>query len=168
MIPSVVILVLVTGQRLGELVLARRNTRRLLARGAVETGARHYPLIVGLHFVWLAGLWILAWDRPASLGWLAGYLVLQALRGWTLASLGDRWTTRIVTVPGEPRVRRGPYRFTAHPNYLVVAGEIGVLPLVFGLPLYALAFSLLNAWLLAIRITAENAALRQAEASGGA
>jgi methyltransferase len=164
---SLLILVLVTGQRLGELALARRNTRRLLARGAVEVGARHYPLIVCLHFAWLAGLWGLAWDRPANLWWLSAYLFLEVLRAWTLASLGDRWTTRILTVPGEPRVRRGPYRVTAHPNYLVVVGEIAVLPLVFDLPLYALVFSLLNASLLAIRLGVENAALRQAERPQG-
>jgi len=162
MILSVGILAFVTAQRLGELVLARRNTRRLLVRGAVESGAGHYPLIVALHAAWLAGLWLLAWDRAASLPWLGLYALLQALRVWTLASLGDRWTTRIITLQGEALVRRGPYRFLPHPNYLVVVGEIAVLPVVFGLPLYALAFSLLNAAVLWIRIRAENAALRAA------
>jgi methyltransferase len=161
---ALVILALVTSQRLGELALARRNTRRLLARGAVETGAAHYPLIVALHAAWLAGLWLLAWDRPANLPWLAVYLALQALRAWTLASLGERWTTRIVTLPGEPLVRRGPYRLLPHPNYLVVAGEIAVLPLVFGLPAYALLFSLLNAAMMWVRIRAEGAALTAATA----
>lgn len=162
MIVSILVLALVTGERLGELALAARNTRRLLARGAVERGGGHYPLIVALHAVWLAGLWLLAWDRPAKLAWVGAYLLLTALRVWTLASLGDRWTTRVITLPGEPLVRRGPYRFLPHPNYLVVVGEIAVLPLVFGLPLYALAFSLANAVLLWIRIRAENAALRAA------
>ena len=164
MILAVAILGFVTVQRLGELVLARRNTRRLLARGAVETGAEHYPLIVGLHAAWLVGLWALAWDQPANLAWLAVYAVLQGLRVWTLASLGERWTTRILTVPGEPLVRRGPYRLIPHPNYVVVAGELAVLPLVFDLPVYALVFSLLNASVLWIRIHAENAALRDAQA----
>jgi len=160
MIGAVVVLALVTAQRLGELALARRNTARLLAQGGVEHGAAHYPVIVALHAAWLAGLWVLAWDRPIQPGWLAAYLVLQALRAWVLLSLGRRWTTRIIVVPGETLVRRGPYRFLPHPNYLVVAGEIAVLPLVFGLPLYALAFSVLNALVLAVRIRAESRALR--------
>jgi len=160
MIASVAILGLVTLQRLGELVLARRNTRRLLGEGGVEYGAAHYPLIVGLHAAWLLGLWALAWDRPVHVGWLVAYGVLQGLRVWVLASLGSRWTTRIIAVPGETLVRRGPYRFVSHPNYLVVAGEIAVLPLVFGLPAYAAAFTLANAAVLWIRIRAETAALR--------
>lgn len=160
MIVSVLILALVTAQRLGELVLARRNTRRLLARGAFEVGAQHYPVIVGLHAAWLAGLWALAWNRPVSELWIAVYLGLQALRVWTLASLGERWTTRILVLPGEPLVRRGPYRFVSHPNYLVVAAEIAVLPLAFGLTAYALVFSFLNGTILWVRIAAENAALR--------
>ncbi len=163
MIAQIAILAAVTLQRAGELVLAARNTRRLRARGGVETGAAHYPLIVALHAAWLAGLWALAWDRPLSLAWLAIYGALQLLRAWILASLGERWTTRIITVPGEPRVRRGPYRFLPHPNYLVVAGELAVLPLAFGLPIYALMFSGSNAAAMAVRIPAENAALRGAE-----
>lgn len=159
---SIVILALVTAQRVLELAIARRNTRRLLARGAVESGAGHYPLIVVLHAAWLIGLWALAWGRPASLAWLGVYLVLQGLRVWTMASLGARWTTRILTLPGESLVRRGPYRFVWHPNYVVVAGELAVLPLVFNLPLYALVFTALNAAMLAVRIRAENRALAQA------
>jgi methyltransferase len=167
MILSLTILGLVTAQRVGELILASRNTRRLLARGAVETGAEHYPLLVGLHVAWLLGLWLLAWDRPADLGWLGVYLLLQVLRIWTLASLGERWTTRIVVLPGAPRVRHGPYRLVAHPNYAVVVGEIAVLPLVFGMPAYAAVFSLLNASLLWIRIRQEAAALDAAERGTG-
>lgn len=167
MILSILILVLVTAERLGELAFARRNTLRLLARGAVETGARHYPLIVLLHAAWLAGLWVLAWNRPASLVWLALFLVVQVLRAWTLVSLGERWTTRILTLPGEALVRRGPYRFTPHPNYVVVVLEIAVLPLVFGMTTYALVFTLLNASLLAVRVAAEEAALREAQSPRG-
>lgn len=162
MILSIVILALVTAQRLGELVIARRNTARLLAAGGVERGAGHYPLMVGLHAAWLVGLWVLAWDRPANVAWLAAYLALEVLRTWVLASIGRRWTTRIIVVPGEALVRKGPYRFLPHPNYLVVAGEIAVLPLVFGLTAYALVFSLLNAAMLWLRIRAEDAALRDA------
>lgn len=162
MILSIVVLGLVTLQRLGELVVARRNTARLMAEGGVEHGANHYPLMVSLHAAWLIGLWVLEWDRPASLPWLAAYLALEVLRIWVLASIGRRWTTRIIVVPGERLVRKGPYRFLPHPNYLVVAGEIAVLPLVFGLPTYALVFSLLNAAMLWLRIRAEDAALRDA------
>jgi methyltransferase len=158
---SIVVLGLVTAQRLGELVLARRNTRRLLAKGAREAAPGHYPLIVLLHAAWLGGLWWLGWNRPMQLDWLAVFVVLEAARAWVLASLGERWTTRIIILPGAPLVRRGPYRFFDHPNYLVVAGEILVLPLALGLPLYAIVFSVLNAAVLAVRIRAEAAALRQ-------
>ena len=162
MMLPMVILGLVTAQRLGELVVARRNTARLMAAGGVETGGAHYPLIVALHAAWLGGLWWLAWDRPVALSWLAAYMVLEGLRVWVLASIGRRWTTRIITVPGETLVRRGPYRLISHPNYAVVVAEIAVLPMVFGLPLYALGFSLINAGVLWIRIRAENAALSPA------
>jgi methyltransferase len=157
---AILILTLVTLQRLAELGLARRNTRRLLARGAVESAAEHYPVLVGLHAAWLAGLWWWAWNRPADLGWLSVYVALQALRIWTIASLGDRWTTRIITLPGEPLVRRGPYRFFPHPNYAVVAAEIAVLPMVFHMLAYAALFSVLNASILWVRIRAEGRALR--------
>jgi len=164
MMLSIAILALVTAQRLAELAIAQRNTRRLLAAGGVERGAGHYPLMVGLHAAWLAGLWLLAWGRPANLAWLAVYLLLEVLRVWVLMSIGRRWTTRIIVVPGETLVRKGPYRFIPHPNYAVVVGEIAVLPLVFGLTVYALVFSLLNASLLWVRIRTESAALSEATA----
>jgi methyltransferase len=157
---AVAVLALVTLQRLGELVLARRNARRLLAQGGVEAGAGHYPWIVGFHALWLAGLWILAWDRPVSPQWLALFLGLQIARVWVIATLGPRWTTRIIVLPGAPLVRTGPYRWIRHPNYAVVAGEIAVLPLAFGLPAYAVACSIINAGLLFVRIRTEDAALR--------
>lgn len=157
---SVLILALVTLQRFGELALARRNTRRLVARGAVEVGAEHYPVIVGLHVAWLAGLWWWARERPPDIGWLAVYIFLQVLRLWTLLSLGERWTTRIIVLPGEAPVRRGPYRLLPHPNYAVVVGEIAVLPLVFHMLGYAAVFSILNASILAVRIAIEGRALR--------
>ena len=159
MILSVVILSLVTVQRLGELILARRNTRRLLARGAIESGAGHYPYIVLLHAAWLSGLWWLAWDRPANLWLLAVFIGLQAGRVWIIAALGERWTTRIITLPGEPLIRRGPYRFLSHPNYVVVALEILILPLTFGLVGFALIFSALNAAMMWVRIRVEAQAL---------
>ena len=160
MITSILILALVTAQRLGELVLARRNTARLMAQGGVETGAAHYPLIVALHGAWLAGLFLLAWDRPVNWSWMGLFVVLQLGRVWVIASLGARWTTRIITVPGETLVRRGPYRFMSHPNYVVVAAEIAVLPLAFSLFEFAVVFTILNAAVLAIRIRAEAGALR--------
>jgi methyltransferase len=159
---SVAILVLVTLQRLGELALARRNTRRLLARGAVEVAPGHYPAIVGLHAAWLLGLWVLAPAREASLVLLAVFGLLQVGRAWVLATLGGRWTTRIVVVPGETLAAAGPYRFLAHPNYAIVAGEVLVLPLVFGLVAFALVFTVLNAVVLWVRIRAEDNALDKA------
>ena len=160
MIGSVLLLALVTLQRLGELWLAERNTRALKAKGAYEVAPGHYPAIVALHALWLGGLWWLAWDRPLNWWFVALFLVVEGLRVWTLMSLGPRWTTRIIVLPGAPLVRRGPYRFLAHPNYAVVAAEILILPLCFGLATYAAVFTLLNAAVLAVRIGAENRALR--------
>ena len=157
---ALAILIFVTLQRMSELVLARRNTARLLARGAYEVGAAHYPVIVVLHAAWLAGLWYYAPDRLVNLAWIGVFVVPQAARVWVIASLGPRWTTRIIVLPGAPLVASGPYRFLAHPNYCVVAAEILVLPLVFGLVEYAIVFSLLNAVVLWGRIRAESAALR--------
>ena len=156
---AVLLLALVTAERLVELWWARRNTRLLLARGAVEHAPGHYVLIVGLHALWLAGLWLLGAGQPVQPGWLAVFLLLQAGRAWVLFTLGSRWTTRILVVPGETLVSKGPYRFVSHPNYVVVAGEIAVLPLCLGLPWYALAFSLAHAGVLSIRLRAEKAAL---------
>ena len=159
MIWSTLLLTAVTFERLGELWLARRNTRALIQKGAVEVGASHYPVVVALHAAWLAGLWILGWNAPLHLEWLALFGALQILRLWTLSTLGRRWTTRIIVVPGERLVTAGPYRFLRHPNYLVVTGEIAVLPMCFGLMRYALLFSIANALILTVRIRAENAAL---------
>ncbi len=156
---AVLILGFVTLQRLGELVLAQRNTSRLRARGAQEVGAAHYPLIVVLHAAWLAGLWVLAWDLPVNLAWLGLFLLLQAARVWVIATLGERWTTRIIVLPGAPLIDHGPYRFLSHPNYCVVVAEILVLPLVFGLVWYGLVFSVLNGLILWLRIRMESRAL---------
>lgn len=159
---SAAVLALVTAQRLSELVIARRNTARLLSEGAREVAPGHYPLIVAVHAVWLAGLWLWGLEQQLSLPLLGVYALLQALRIWVLTTLGRRWTTRIIVVPGEKLVARGPYRFISHPNYAVVVGEILVLPLAFGLVGFALAMSLANAIALFIRIRAENAALHAA------
>ncbi|HEX5379145.1 MAG TPA: isoprenylcysteine carboxylmethyltransferase family protein, partial [Phenylobacterium sp.] len=159
---SIVVLAFVTLQRIAELVIANRNTRALIARGAYERGSGHYPVMVAMHGAWLAGLWVLAWNRPIGLGWLAVFVVLQMLRLWILATLGGRWTTRIIVLPGAPLIRRGPYRLLSHPNYMVVVAEIAVLPLAFGLVVYAAIFSVLNAAVLWVRLRAENQALREA------
>jgi methyltransferase len=163
---SVGVLALVTLQRLAELALARRNARVLLAQGGVEVAPGHYPAIVALHAAWLAGLWLLAVSRVPDPVLLAVFGVLQAGRGWVLASLGSHWTTRIIVVPGAHLVRSGPYRFVRHPNYLIVAGEILVLPLAFGLVVFAAVFSCLNALVLWVRIRAEDAALRGEQGHG--
>lgn len=154
-----IILALVTLQRAGELVAARRNTRRLMARGAVELASGHYPLVVALHAGWLISLWVFGRDQPVNAIALAAYLALQGLRGWVFWTLGARWTTRIIVLPGERLVSAGPYRYLSHPNYAVVTGEIAVLPLVLHLPWIAAIFTILNAGVLAIRIRAENRAL---------
>jgi methyltransferase len=159
LILNLVILALVTLQRLGELWLSSRNTRRLLAQGASEHSRAHYPLIVGLHITWLALLWWLAPLRLVDGFWLAMFVLIELARIWVLYSLGSRWTTRIIILPDAPLVRRGPYRLINHPNYAVVTAEIAVLPLVFGLWRVALVFTLLNAAILAVRIRKENRAL---------
>lgn len=156
---AVVVLGVVTLQRLAELRIADRNSRRLLQEGAVEYGRGHYPFIVALHMLWLAALWWWAPGQPIDLRLLVVFVLLQLGRVWAIATLGDRWTTRIIVKPGAPLIRSGPYRFLRHPNYFIVTLEIAVLPLVFGLGQIALIFSVLNAIILAVRIRAENRAL---------
>lgn len=159
--PAIAILAFVTLQRLAELVLARQNTAQLLAHGAREYSPGHYPLIVAVHTAWLAVLWWLGPGRLIHWPLLALFVMLQLGRVWVLRTLGPRWTTRIIVLPGAPLVTGGPFRFVSHPNYLVVIGEIAVLPLAFGLPLVAIIFTALNGLVLAIRIRAENRALSQ-------
>ena len=153
------LLVVVTLQRIGELVVARHNMRKLMARGAVEVGSGHYPLIVAVHAAWLLSLWLFGRHQSVNVAALALYLGLQGLRCWVLWTLGSRWTTRIIVLPGEPLVAAGPYRWMSHPNYAVVAGEIAVLPWALDLPWLAVVFTVLNAAVLAIRLRAENRAL---------
>ena len=160
-------LALVAVQRLGELAYAARNTRRLLARGAVEIGRAHYPLFILLHGGWLVTIAaLIPAATPPSWPLLALFVLLQAGRIWVVATLGPYWTTRIITLPSVPLVARGPYRFVRHPNYLVVTGEIAVLPLAFGAWQIALVFSILNALLLAWRIRIENGTLAVRPAGG--
>jgi methyltransferase len=158
---------LVALQRLAELALARANVRRMKARGGREVAASHYPFMVALHAAFLAAapLEVVLLARPflprLALGSVALLLAAEALRVWMLMTLGDRWSTRVVVVPGEPPVTSGPYRFLRHPNYLVVAIEILALPLVHTAYLTAIVFSLLNAILMAVRIPAEDRALAE-------
>ena len=158
-----ILLGLVTAQRAGELVLSHFNTRRLMQRGAFEVSPQHYPLMVATHAAWLILLWLFGHDRPLNILALVTYLGLQILRVWVMGTLGRRWTTRIIVLPGVPMVSAGPYRYLSHPNYAVVAGEIAVLPLVLGLPWLAIVFTILNAGVLFIRIRAENRALDAAQ-----
>jgi methyltransferase len=163
---AILLLGILTVQRLGELALARANTARLMARGAVEHGRSHYSLMVGFHASWLAGLWILGWNNPIWLPGLAAFALLQAGRLWVLATLGPRWTTRILVVPEEKLVSSGPFRWVRHPNYAVVAGEILVVPLTLGLPVFAAVASILHGAVLWIRIRAENEALAGTRTNG--
>jgi methyltransferase len=160
----IVAVVLVALQRLLELVLARRNERRARARGAVEWGRGHYPLIVALHSLWLVSTLVEGLLRgpvfpvywPAA---LALFLLVQPLRYWAILSLGGSWNTKILVVPGAKPVRGGPYRYLNHPNYVVVVVEILTFPLIFGAWLTALVFTLLNAVVLRVRIREEHRAL---------
>lgn len=162
MIAALALVAFAALQRGVELFYARRNTRRLLAAGGVEAGAEHYPLFILLHASWLIALMVYLPRSVEPNGWLvAVFFAFQGLRVWVIRSLGPFWTTRLITVPCAPLVRRGPYRFIRHPNYVVVAGEIAVLPLALGEPWVALGFSLLNAGLLAVRIRKEDETLSE-------
>jgi methyltransferase len=154
------VLGLVLLQRVAELCLAAANTRRLRALGSVEIDAGGYPWFMALHAAWLASLFLLVPAKAAPSWPLLGlYAALQLGRLWVIASLGRRWTTRIIVLPGAPPVRSGPYRWLRHPNYAVVVAEVAVLPLAFGAVAIAVAFSVANLMLLARRIRIEDAAL---------
>lgn len=166
------LLVVATGlERLAELVVARRNAAWSFARGGVESGRGHYPPMVALHTALLAGCLVEVWagQRPflPALGWpmLAVVVASQALRWWCITTLGARWNTRVIVVPGLPLVARGPYRLIPHPNYVAVVAEGIALPLVHTAWITALTFTVLNAVLLAgWRIPAEDRALAAARA----
>jgi methyltransferase len=164
-------LVLLLAERVAELVLSSRNARRALAGGALEVGRGHYPAMVLLHAALLAGCALeplvlpRPWPMAVSLAALAAALLAQALRWWAVATLGPRWTTRVVVVPGAPPVTGGPYRLLAHPNYLAVVVELLAVPLIGGAVVTAAAASLANAVLLAVRIRVEERALGQAWAT---
>jgi methyltransferase len=158
-------LVLLVAERLVELALSTRNTRRTLAAGGIETGRGHYRVMVVFHAAFLAAcaveplLWPRAWPPAASLAALVLALLAMALRWWAVATLGDRWSTRIVVLPGAPPVGGGPYRYLRHPNYLAVVVELLAVPLLGGAVVTAALATLGNALLLAVRIPAEERAL---------
>ena len=157
---------LIALQRVLELLLSRRLERALRAKGAYERGAGHYLIIVGLYAGWLASMLLEGWVRGAELSilwpfWLALFGGGQALRYWAILSLGERWTTRLIILPGVPLVERGPYKHVQHPNYLAVALEIFSAPLIFGASFTAFAFTLLNLGVLLLRIRTESRALRE-------
>ena len=156
------VLVYIVVQRLAELVHANRNTRRLLREGGQEHGADHYQYFIFLHSAWVAVIALLVDPQQAiHPALLALFVSTQLLRLWTLASIGRWWTTRIISAPHFDRVKRGPYKFISHPNYLVVILEIAIVPLMLGLPWVALVFSVLNAILLRHRIGVENKVLTE-------
>lgn len=149
--------------RLGELLLARRNERWLLAHGAVEYGRRHYPYIVALHvlfFISLVTEYVFTSNGSYSIPLLVLYFLLLAFKAWTVFSLGRYWNTKIFRIPGCPLVKKGPYLFIKHPNYLIVIAEIALIPLIFHLYITAVVFSILNGLMLSVRIRKENKALK--------
>lgn len=146
--------------RIVELLISRRNTRRLLAQGGYEVGGNHYPVIVALHVAWIVALAVLVpTETPPKIPFLIAFGLVQIARYWVIGSLGGRWTTRIIVVPGKVLVTRGPYRWFRHPNYLVVIAEIALLPLVFDAWEIALGFSIANAVIILYRIHIEEKAL---------
>lgn len=162
--PAVFGAALVGVQRILELRVSRRNERRLRARGAVESGRGHYPFMVALHALWLLSTAVEGSRKKpgtkAGRAALASFLLVQPVRYWAILSLDGYWNTRILVVPGEKLVRKGPYRYIKHPNYVVVVTEVLTLPLVFGARATALVFSVLNAILLFVRISEEERALK--------
>ncbi len=162
----VFVVALVAIQRLLELRLSRRNERRLRAKGAVERGAEHYPAMVAIHVLWLFSTLVeglvrgpevpVWWPVPVGL-----FLIVQPLRYWAILSLGENWNVRVLVVPGRRLVRRGPYRYFPHPNYVVVVVEVLTLPLIFGAWTTALVFTVLNVAFLYVRIREEERALRE-------
>lgn len=157
MTPFYYVLAFLVIQRLSELVIANRNTRRLLAEGATEHGRNHYFLFVVLHTAWLVGMILLVpQDAPFNVPLLLVFVLLQLGRVWVLMTLGKYWTTRIITLPEAPLLKSGPFRFVRHPNYLVVVGEIAVVPLIAGMWELAVVFSVLNAILISYRIRIED------------
>jgi len=153
-------------QRSLELRYSRRNERRLRAKGAVERGARHYPVMVAVHVLWLVSTLVEGLLRGPEIPWwwplpFGAFLLVQPLRYWAIFSLGENWNVRILVVPGRMLVKSGPYRYFPHPNYAVVVVEVLTLPLVFGAWVTALVFSVLNTAFIFVRIREEDRALKE-------
>lgn len=152
-------------ERLLELALSARNARRVFAEGGHEIGQRHFRVMTVLHTAFLvacvAEVLLLERRFPGALGWAAfgTALLAQGLRYWAILTLGYRWNTRIIFLPGAAPVTSGPYRFMRHPNYLAVILELAAVPLIHGAYLTSITFSLANALMLVVRIRAEEAAL---------
>ena len=165
---AVMMACIIAGQRTVELFIARRNRIYIESIGGQEHGAAHYPLFFLLHGCWLAG-WVYEAVSGGGLSsiwpvWLGMFLLAQGLRYWCMRSLGCFWNTRIFIVPGRNKIKDGPYRFIAHPNYLAVCIELACVPLIFDAGVTALSASGLNALLLgAVRIPAEERALQLTE-----
>lgn len=156
------VVLLVALQRLGELVLSRRNGAWLLAKGGREIGAGHYPVMIAIHVGWLAAMaFLIPADAPIHWTVIGLYLVVQLGRVWVIATLGRYWTTRVIHMPKTPLIAHGPYRWVRHPNYVVVVLEVALLPLAFGAWEIALVFSIANFAILAWRLRIENAALNE-------
>jgi methyltransferase len=169
-----IILAILVVERIFELDLARRNARRAFEHGAVEVGQAHYRVMVAFHALFIASCAVEVTFFPHSIPrvvpWIAlsAEIVAQALRYWAVTTLGDRWNTRIIVSPDRAPVTSGPYRFMRHPNYLAVVIEIAAVPMIGGAIFTAIAFSLGNALILAVRIPAEERAMggRYADALG--
>ena len=155
------IIIFLVVQRLGELVLAGRNTKRLRGRGAIEVGAAHYPLMVAFHATWLAGIAWFGWNSAVNPILFGIFVVLQALRIWVIGTLGSRWTTRVLILPGETLVSGGPFKYFRHPNYMVVIAEIFVIPAMLGLWVFAMVGGIINLLILWLRIGVEEPALNR-------
>jgi methyltransferase len=163
----VTIISIVIFQRVIELIISNRNERWLLSRGAVEYGNEHYKLIVILHTSFFISMIVEYIIRERYIEFslinyilLIFFVLLQLVRIWVLSSLGKYWNTKILRVPGSELISKGPYRFFKHPNYLIVAAEIFVLPMIFNLYFTAIVFTVLNAVMLRVRIRVENEALK--------
>jgi methyltransferase len=163
---SIVISIVIL-QRLVELVVAKRNEKWMRGQGAFEAGAAHYPVMVSMHIAFFFSLIaeVLLFDKSLSSVWilfLIIFLVTQLARIWCLTSLGKFWNTKIIILPGANVVQKGPYKWIRHPNYVIVATELLVLPLMFSAYFTAIIFSFLNVWMLSVRIPAEEKALKEA------
>jgi methyltransferase len=156
---AVALLAWVTLERVGELVWGNQNARRLLASGGVEFGRKHYAGLAVLNLAWLAVLWLWGYDRPVRPTFVIIFVLLQCGRLWVLMSLGRRWTTRIIVLPGASLVAGGPYRVLKHPAYIIGTAEMAVVPLALGMPIWAALFFVFTVIGLPIRIRAENRAL---------